>query len=188
MSGMSKADRRNADYYAGLTSYPSPGGVSEQDQGMGFFYTPDPYPTREMAPARYAPGMDYPFGFDPEGYTGDPLLGLEPEEKVKREEEEEDKMPKGSYKPETPQSTNMFGQPIPRASITSPRGYGTVSAPSQWGRDERYVGGSEFGKSSLESFAGLLTEAMTGYSPKIGKQNIARFSRVKQYPSLFDYV
>jgi len=190
MSGISKAEverrlkERDADYYADLTGYPPPGGVSRQDRGMGFLYTPDPYPTKDMAPARYDPGEDHPFGFDPEGYTGDPLLKSEPEEKVKMEEEEEDQMPKGSNDPPSPESTGTFGQSIPRPAVTSLKGYGTVSPYDQLVGKESYIGGAGYGSSAVNEFAGLLAEVagMTGYSPRTGRRNVAR------YPSLFDYV
>jgi len=174
MSGISKSEREalaqrddaaQAAYYRNLSVRPQ--GVS-------------PYPTLGSAPGTYDPGMDYPFGFDPEGYTGEPLLGPEPEEP------KEERLPGGELEP--PQSTDLFRLTAPGDPRARGTGYRNITAPSQWQRDERYVGGSEFGKSSLESFTGLLTKAMTGYSPKIGRQNISRFARVKQYPSLFDYV
>ena len=173
MSGISKSEREalaqrddaaQAAYYRNLSVRPR--GVS-------------PYPTLGSAPGTYDPGEGHPFGFDPEGYTGDPLLEPEPEEPQER-------LPGGELEP--PQSTNLFRLTAPGDPRARGTGYRNITAPPQWLRDERYTGSQEFGKSALKSFGGLLTEAMTGYSPKIGKQNISRFARIKKYPSLFDYV
>ena len=191
MSGISKSARdrlaqREADYYAELTSYPPPGGVREQEipqEGMGFLYTPDPYPTRGSAPARYSPGEDYPFGFR----EFEKVIRGEKEDRKRKEEKEEEgedktQIPSGMYDPEDPQSTNIFGQPIPRPPMHAGRGYAKVTAPSQYGRDPRYAGGQEYGQAAVSEFLKLVSGAVTGYAPPTGKANIAR------YPSLFDYV
>ena len=194
MSGISRTDRQQAlaqlkeleqrdeDYYRGLESYPPPyARVSRQDEGLGFMYDEPSYPTRGSAPARYSPGKDYPFGFR----EFEKVLRSEEEDRKRKEEEEgEDKtqIPSGMYDPEDPQSTNIFGQPIPRPPMHAGRGYAKVTAPSQYGRDPRYAGGQEYGQAAVSEFLKLVSGAVTGYAPPTGKANIAR------YPSLFDYV
>ena len=164
MSGISKSDfltettkaqGRGPEYYKDLRSYPS---------------GPNAYPTSGMAPGYYDPGQSYPFGFNPEGYVKPP------------EEEEEDEDYLSDYDSKTPQSTNVFGQPIPKGSSANPIGGIAVDHPSEWLQKRRQISSAEFGENALSEIAGLLSDSIIGYSPKVGKQNISR------YPSLFDYV